>query len=625
VGSGPGADRFTEIKFRDNTIDTPDFRGRFLTAAVFFGFALCAITELLSAFQGLRRTPLIICWAIVMLGMIVIAWRARWHAPRVSYNNPIIALCVLGCAGILTLTAITAAFSPPNSSDAMAYHLPRVIYWAEQSSVRFFPTQYLNQIMLQPLAEYLMLHLYLLTGSDALTNFVQWFASLVCMIGVSAVAREFAVSASGQAIAALFCATIPSGVLASSGAKNDYFLAMWLVLAVFFAMRFTVDGKLLNAILLGGAVGCALLTKATAYVFAPGPILAVLLLHRRIPAKRMVAGLALVWVVGVGMNAPQYARNYELSGSILGFDSAQGDGVYRWRNQTFSGKNTLSNVLRNISEQLGARDPRWNQRVYGWVVQAHRRLGMDPSDPNTTWPYTVYEAPRNANHEVNVPNKWQLALLACVSCVLVFRSKAWLGYIGALLFGFLAFCFYLKWQLFLGRLFLPLLVLSAPLMGAMRWPKWPRLFEAALCYFLLSDARRPALENWVRPLKGERSVLQVPRNQQYFADMTSWNNKSTYFSTVEVLSKTSCEHFGVDITNLQLEYPLLALIRQKKPAGTFVHTGVQNASARYPQPVSGPPCAVICLDCAGDTKRLALYADFHKQVPVDKFVVLLRD
>jgi hypothetical protein len=421
VGPGSGAGRVTKIT-----------RDLFLKAAVLFGVALFAITEALGAFDSIRRTQLIICWIVFCAVSAALTIRSRdWRSPNFSFD-PVVALCVTGCAGILVLTAITAAFSPPNSSDAMAYHLPRVIYWGEQGSVRFFPTQYLNQIMLQPLAEYMMLHLYLLSGGDRLTNFVQWFASLVCMVGVSNIARELGVGARGQAIAALFCATIPSGVLASSGAKNDYVLAMWLVLAVYFAARFAAEGKVQDAVFLGGALGCALLTKATAYVFGPWPILAVMLLDRRIPAKRALAGMGVVLLICAGINAPQYARNYELSGSILGFDSAQGDGVYRWRNETFSWKNTVSNVLRNVSDQLGGRDPRWNKQVYDWVAGAHRRLGIDPSDPKTTWPYTVYEPPRNANHEVNVPNRWQLLLLIAAGCILAFRSRAWLGYGGAL-------------------------------------------------------------------------------------------------------------------------------------------------------------------------------------------------
>src|SRR5580700_10016860 len=241
------------------------FRDRFLRALVVFGMAVVAITESLGAIGAIRRGPLILCWSALLLIASVFAIKAikpGFRFPHLSLSaDPVVLVCAAGIVLILALTAVTAAYSPPNSADAMAYHMPRVVFWAEQASVRFFPTQYFNQIMLQPFAEYPMLHTYAITGGDRLINFVQWFASAASIVAVSEVARLFGSRARGQATAALFCATIPSGILASSGAKNDYFLAMWLAVAVCFALMFAKSGSRRDAAYLGAAVGFALFTK----------------------------------------------------------------------------------------------------------------------------------------------------------------------------------------------------------------------------------------------------------------------------------------------------------------------------------------------------------------------------
>jgi len=198
-------------------------------------------------------------------------------------------------------------------------------------------------------------------------------------------------------------------------------------------------------------------------------------------------------------------------------------------------------------------------------------------------------------------------------------------YAAALACGFVAFCAYLKWQPFMARLFLPLFVLGSPLASVFtewRFGRW--VLPMVLALLLLNQAKHPVLDNWVRPLRGPRSVLHTSREDQYFSDMTQWNNTDTYKRTVELLTRTPCRVIGLDINSLQLEYPLQALLREKHPETLFVHTGVENASKAYRQPVDMPVCAVVCLDCAGDIRRLALYRRFGDGTPIGKFVVWVR-
>ena len=600
---------------REMAADKMPVRERAMQAIVLFGVAVVAITETLSAFGAVRRVPLSIDWVATVCGGIEMARRRGWFAvvkaPRIDW---VVAAYGAACAAILTLTAITAAISPPNSADAMAYHMPRVLYWAEQGSVRFFPTPYLNQIMLQPLAEYGMLQSYVLSGGDHFINFGQWIASAASVVAVSAIAREFGAAPRAQAFAALFCATIPSGVLASSGAKNDYVLALWLACAVYFALRWSTSRAVPDAALLGCALGLALLTKATAYLFVPWPLAAILARPALESVRRFARAAIVIAGCALAINLPQYVRNLDLSGSPMGYGDAFATGEFRWRNDTFGWRQTLSNALRNASEQLGARSDGWNRGVYNAVLSADRALGIDPADAATTWRSSAYAPPRNANHEADAPNPVPLAILGALFGVLLWRAARGSErlpanpgserlpalYALSLVIGFFAFCAYLKWQPFMARLFLPLFVLGAPLASMVR-PLW---LQAALCLLLLDGARHPAIDNWVRPLRGPRSVFTVPRDQQYFSDMVQWKEDwPAYWATVEELKKSACDTVAIDIANFQLEYPLETLLRESRPGVRFVHTDVHNPSVRYRQPVSAPPCAIVCLHCDGGDWR----------------------
>jgi hypothetical protein len=556
----------------------------YLKASVSCGAYAVAVTELLGAFHALTRPALSIAW---ILFTAVLLHRAVTKGSGVKKPPAIDATLIALIAAILAILAFIALKSPPNSTDGMAYHLPRVLFWAQQRSVAFFPTPYLNQIMLHPFAEYLMLQTYILSGGDHFINLIQWFGCLTSIVSVAAIAKQFGADLRGQLLAALFCATLPNGILQASGAKNDYALAAWLACAAYFLLR-APERDRGDTIFAGLALGLALGTKATAYLFAPGLILVI-----AIPAWRSWrANLVPMALCAVALNVPQYARNINLSGSPLGFDSAQGDGKFRWQNENFGWRATVSNLLRHSTEQLGARSDRWNQGVFHAVIVAHQELGMDANDPSTTWVGTKYQPPRNANHETNAPNRWHLAILAVCLVLMPWRNPRLFLYLCGVLAGFLLFCAYLKWQPYMARMFLPLFVLACPAVIIIR----PKILQLALVLLLLDTAKPYLFENWVRPLKGPNSILRTTRDSQYFNDLHLWNIESKTREQVDAAAAGGCSLIGIDINDLQLEYPFEALLRERNPRVQFVHVNVMNQSRKYERPDQPLPCRTVRLE-----------------------------
>jgi hypothetical protein len=555
------------------------------------------LTEILGAAGWLRPAPLAVAW-LATLAAIALRLRRR-KLPKVPRLGALEWALTGVCGVIVAIVAATALLSPPNSADAMAYHLPRVVYWAQSGSVAFFPTPYFNQVMLMPAAEYLMLHTYLLTGGDRFVNLLACAAFAGCIVAVSAIAREMGLSLRGQAVAALLCATLPNAILQASGAKNDMLLAFWVACAIYFTLR-------RDALWLGIAVGLAVATKATAYLFLP-PLLLAAGVRRRREFAWIAAGVLV-------LSGPQFVRNTRLSGSPMGYDSAQGNGVFRWRNERLGWRPLVSNALRHTSEQLGARSEQWNEGVYRAATAAHRVLGLDPNDPDTTWPGSRFQPPRNANHEANANQRWHLLLIAGAAVwAMVRRDRRWILYAAGLTAAFLLFCLYLKWQPFLARLELPLFVAAMP-MAAWLVERWrPAWLAAVLCAFLLSGARLPLFENWTRPLRGPNNLWTSRRDDDYFRDMGQWNNRASYGEAVERVAGSGCDRVGIDITENQLEYPFQALLRERRPAVQF-----QHAEA------GGNPCAVLCLDCIGNRQKIAQYAGISAPIEIGRFLLFLR-
>ena len=581
-------------------------RAGLLEAAVFWGVLLVAISEALSAARSLDRPQLAGAWAVAGLACLLGPRRtppARQADASLGASRPALALALRALVVVLLLTLVgtllCALVSPPNNWDSMTYHLARVMHWVQQGSVEHFPTWNLRQIFTGPWAELAILHGFVLSGGDRLANLVQWLAMLGSLAGVSLVARELGAGVRGQFFAAVFAGTLPMGILQASSTQNDYVTSFWLVCTAWFLLRPWSEGAAASAAFAASSLGLALLTKGTAFVYAP-PLVAVLgglqLRRHRLVAAR---ALALALPVALALNAPHLVRNWRVFGHPLGPLQE----LPRYRVNGPSLVFTASNLLRNAALQLRTADAGFDRSLERAVLALHEWIGARADDRRSTWSSIGFRLEVAERHEDHAACGLHfLLLLACAAALPPLSRGPALGvrlaYLAALAGATLLFCVLLKWQPWNGRLHLPLFVLAAAPVGVTldAW-KRARLAEAALLIVAICSLDLVVL-NELRPLLGPASVFTSPRLDQYFAARPEL--QAGFERELGSLPAQACDRLGLVSGQNEFEYLVWILARSRY--GRFPrieHVDVSNPSARLGKraPFAGfRPCITIALD-----------------------------
>jgi hypothetical protein len=578
----------------------------FLWTAVAAEFLVWASTEGLSLFQLLGRPGVAVVWGLALAAALACTCWAS--LPRATLPGGWPALAALAVIAFpVTGAFVSAVFGPPNMVDVATYHMPRVIYWLQDGSVRFFPTGYYQQISLQPLMEYGMAQMYALAGGDRFVQLVQW-AAFLGSIGCSAiVARRLGGGVAAGWMAAVFSALLPMAVLQASGAKPDLDVGFWLLAATAFALEATEEGWARSASVgTGLAVGFAFATKGTAYVMAPG--LAVGLLLGAAPAIRRnwTRALPLVAVAAILVNAPHAYRNWRLNGHPLGDGTADEAGQH-YGNQRIDLGVVASNLMRNAALEITLR-PAWSDAIYEAVLAAHAKLGLDPNDPATTWETTEYKPAYVSNHEGVAASVRHTLLLGLAVLWLIWRRRldVTTGLVVGAGIALVLFCLVFKWQPWHARMHLPLYMAVCPVLGLWAATALPRWLAAVLLLWLTFSLWPRVVHNSLRPLGGDRSAVTTERYEQFFVDLP-WFEDS-YRLAADLVARSGCRRVGVDISIMSPEYPLLERIRELAPDTVFRHVGVTNSSAKYEDRAPFPePCAVLCLGCDGTPEKRKEY------------------
>ena len=567
--------------------NAPDWRISFFRAAVCWGLLLTAATEILSLGRLLSFWPVVTFWGLAGGLLLVLALRsngiAEW-VTRIRLRGLQIRelIFLLPTALLLILLGGISLRSAPNNWDSMTYHLARAAHWMQNCSVAHYPTSITRQLYQSPWAEYAILHTMILSGGDFFVGLVQWGSMLGCLIGVSYLAKRFGAGWRGQLLAVVFLATLPMGVLQSGSTQNDYVVSFWLVaLAVLLVEALQAPSSLGNEGLIGAALGLALLTKATAFLFGFGLVGWFLLRSLRGNRKLLLVRIGALILVAATINVGHWWRTGKTFGAPLrpGSAASSDNGYFNTR---IGLGTTVSNLVRNAGIHLSTPWPAVNATEEGAIYRFHAALGLDTNDPASTWPDSAFHIGSLSFHEDFAGNTIHFLLVVGLAAAALFRPRklprgAFRDYASALVVGGVLFCALLKWQPWHSRLQLPLFVLSAPLAATV----WAAVSRNALTHVLaaiLLAASLPwAVGNESRPLSGENGIFRTQRADQYFLNQPKV--KPAYVQASDYVRTGGFKSMGLILQENDWEYPFWALLKTAPDRGLMIEhvTGFDRA------------------------------------------------
>ena len=284
-------------------------------------------------------------------------------------------------------------------------------------------------------------------------------------MAASLVARELQQPFRVQVLALVITTTLPMGLLQGSSTQNDLVNSFWLMAFVLFAVQYLRKPTVGRMSFCGLALGFALLTKGTAYAFAP-PLAAMLLLYGIIhaqgarPRVKLASAAMVILAIALVLNSGHWARNWSLSGNPL----YTGDTKYG--NEEVSISILWSNLIRNSALHWGVPSDEINTMTLGVI---HGILGdlIDIPEATLTGSYDLrIPFSRHEDYAGNFLHFWGLAV--SLPSIVLFRRRFQFNTLTVFLaltvvLGFVFYCGLLKWLIWASRLHTPLFMLGAPI------------------------------------------------------------------------------------------------------------------------------------------------------------------
>ena len=600
------------------TFEDQGVRQSFIRAYVVLVVLAAAITEILSFFDLITRSFIILSWCLVgVISLAALIIRIRREKIQLKElighklkenrskltRQEILIIATIGV--ILVTTLVIAILAPPNNYDSMTYHMARVSHWIQNQNVSYYSTAIDRQNHSAPLAEFLILQLQIICRSDRFANLVQWSAFVFLIILASQVSAELKISRKGQYFTALFAATIPMAILQSTSTQNDLFTAAGCLSFFYFLLRLVRENDWQDLIFAGFSLGIAVMTKGTGYIYCAGIglTLGVSWLISRETKNRfiLIRNLILVILIGLVLNLGVYLRNWNKYSHPLSTESGQ----VRSEELTFEG--LYVNLIRNGLVQLAVPFKGVNQ---GLTEGADVVLGELNADPRYLYFRSPFEVKFVIDEDLASNLLHFLIILAGIGVYpfIKEKDKSLSKLILAILISTVLYSLTIKWQPWGSRLQLPVFFLGAPLLGFLidrikSSKVFPGLALALLALYsvpyLVLNSSRPLVpifhqksplrmdkfisshpliydlfSDLIQPYYADTSVLHTPRQDQYFT--ANQRIQDDYIEVMSAVNNLDLDILGLEFHRNSWEYPVWVYLDIHARVGSpdVVHVGL---------------------------------------------------
>lgn len=429
------------------------------------------VTEICSLGHMINRAVIVGSWTcLILLLLILLVVNRKKNAGIIKIesnreNRGIQLFLGIICVGMLILSAVSIT----SNWDSMTYHMPRVMHWIQNQSVDFYATSEVRQITSPPLAEYMIMHVMLLSGSDKFVCMVHGMSYVLSAGLIYFISIKMNVEKRYAYLAVFLFLMMPPAIAEAVTTQNDLFAAMIMLLFFYYYLDFiyksdlTISKEILIlSVKLGTTIALGYLAKPNVLIIMAILIgyLGIIKIWNKEKVKNMLfTGVAGIVTAVIGI-CPFMIKSYKVYGKL--FPSSQTEGITV---ATLDVRLLIANCYKNLVKYISTPlIPGINNFLMKVSYVIERVFRIDINDPAiSTMEFTLPDGDK-AYQQSMAANPVVMLLCFLVILGIIFKKceklKLEIGMFFCTILGLLSTCAISKWSPWKVRYFLPFSVVA---------------------------------------------------------------------------------------------------------------------------------------------------------------------